>query len=971
MESFHADAAGHTTTVAHAVRHHALNAPDAEALVFPGSALAVSYGRLHADALSTAYSLREGGLGQGDVVALALDHGYPTVLGFLGAIYVGAVPAVLPSWNGARPAAAYLAHAERMVRQVDARAVLAAPGACDALRALSAPDRRVLPLHPPAGANPAGESLLDAVRGDRPAYLQFSSGSTGPPRGAVIQHGALFSHLAALSDGFVFGEDGVSVGWLPLHHDMGLVTQLLLPLALGARSVLMAPQAWLRRPASLLRAVHQHRGTLSTMPNFGFAHCVRRVADSELEGIDLGSWRTVVCGGEPIRAETMRAFAERFAPYGLSPRALMAGYGMAENTVGINHGPHGGGIVAERVSRQALEREGVARPVEAGDEDGVEVVSCGVPFAGTESGVVDGSDAPLPERRVGEIRIRGAALFAGYHGQPAETRAVMRDGWFHTGDTGYVAGGELYVVDRRKDLIITAGRNVSPAEIEAAIVQGHGSEVRRAAAFGVRDERLGTELPVAVVEVHGRVGDGERAELVRRIRAHVRAALDVELADVRPVRTGWIDVTTSGKVARNANRLKYLEAGFQAGLSAGLEAGLSDASSPEELRAALVRIVGAVTGRSGVDPHAHLADLGVDSLALVQVILLVEDALGRPVPVERLAVEPTVERLAALLADGDGAPSAPPVRSAGPVYPLAGDAPASPRLRLLQRGPVLGGRSLLPYAAGTRLLRAAVSLPGPHRALYRPEVRLLDEWLDRVPVRADREQVIRQSLMVNSWTGWRARALAPDEVFGRCVTLAGAEVLDALAAEGRGAVLVLPHTMLRRLLLRLPPLRGRNVAVVGNVGAARLASQGLPEVARAVERGVALSRPAVRSAQLVQALRTLAAGGLAVIFGDDDEGSGGMELPFHGRMRAFRPGAAELAVRSGAALVPVFAAMDLDGRIRFDFLPPLASDGPDHATRVRGLTRAYAELLAERYTVDLGAMDWYILRKFSHGPPAP
>jgi fatty-acyl-CoA synthase len=883
-------------------------------------------------------------------------------------MYPGAIPAILPYFDSSAPGRAYRGQqVPRMVHQGHARAVVTLPQAAEPLRALLGPGCRVLPLDAERLAPAADDSLLESLSPEDAAYVQFGSGSTGLPRGALIQHHAVLGHLDALSEGFAFGGGDVSVGWLPLHHDMGLVTQVLLPLAVGGRSVLIAPATWLRRPAVLMRAVHRHGGSLSTMPNFAFAYCVRRIGDAEMEGVDLGSWRTLVCGGEPIRRETMQRFAARFAPWGLSPAALMAGYGLAENTVGVTHGAQGGGIRAERVSRVALERNGVARPETTGD-DALDVVSCGAPFSGTEVGIVDDSGAPLPDRAVGEIRVRGAALFAGYHRQPEETAAALRDGWFYTGDRGYIADGELYVVDRRADLIITAGRNISPPEIEEAISAAFGDAVRRAVAFGMPDDRLGTELPVVVVEVPARLESRRRAALAGQIRLHVKEAVDVHLADVRLVRTGWIEVTTSGKLARNATRARYLEAGFQNGVAEAVQDGLSGAATAGRIEASLARIIAAVTGRSEVDPHAHLADLGVDSLTLAQVALLVEERLGRPVPVEAWALNPTVHHLAALLDPNAAAPAPPPALPQGPRWRDTGVIQRPRWLRMLRAGPRLRGRNLLSYPAGTRLLRAATGPYGPRRAFFREPLDLLERTMDLVPVEVDARTVVRQSLMMNTWWIWRLRALAEPGMLERWVSVAGAEIVQGLASEGRGALLVFPHSPLMRLLDQLPFLRREPLAVIGNMGAAGLAAQGLTTLAEAFAQGVPMSRTAVRSAQLANATRMLARGGRAVILADDDDGVGGIRFPFHGRWRPFRPGAAELALRADAAFVPVFGSMDLDGRISFEVLAPLQPQGADHPARVRSLLDQYAALLARRYTVDLGAMDWYILRKLVHYP---
>jgi fatty-acyl-CoA synthase len=958
----------HARTLSAVIGQHARLRPDAEALLFPADARTVTYRQLHADALSAGAALRELGIDCGDVVMLAMDHGYAVVATFLGAMYAGAIPSILPYFDPSGPGRAYRGQqVPRMVRHGHARAVVALPAAAEPLRALLGPDCRVLSLVPDRSPlAPDGFFPEPLLPGDV-AYVQFGSGSTGLPRGALIQHRAALAHLEALAAGFAFGEGDVGVGWLPLHHDMGLVTQVLLPLAVGGRSVLLSPTTWLRRPVALMRAVHRYGGSLSTMPNFAFDYCVRRIGDAEMEGVDLTGWRTLVCGGEPIRWATMQRFAARFAPWSFSAGALMAGYGMAENTVGVSRGAQGEGIRAEAVSRAAVERDSVARPDPTSD-DTMTVVSCGRPFTGTDISIVNEFGAPLAERGVGEIRVRGSALFAGYHRRPEETAAAIRDGWFHTGDRGYLAGGELYVVDRRADLIITAGRNLSPPEIEEVVSARCGDSIRRVIAFGVPDERLGTELPVVVVEVPARLEGGRRAALPGQIRQHVREALDIDLADVRLVRSGWVEVTTSGKLARSATLARYLDAGFRDGVAGQIEDELSDVPSRGTIETSLARIVGVVTGRAAVDPHAHLADLGVDSLTLARVALLVEERLGRPVPMEAWALNPTIHHLATLLEPGGSAAASPPAEPQGPRWRDTGVIRRPRWLRMVRAGPQLRGRSLLPYPAGTRLLRSITAPYGPRRSIYREPLELLESTMRGMPMEMDGETVIHRSLMTNTWTPWRQHALARPGTLERWVTVTGTEIVDELDAAGRGALLVFPHSPLMRLLQRLPFVQRQPLAVIGNMGAAGLAAQGLTTLADAFARGVPMSRTAVRSAQLAHAARLLGGGGRAVILADDDDGVGGIQVPFHGRWRPFRPGAAELALRTGAAFVPMFGSMDLDGRISFEVLAPLEAEGSDHLARVRSLLDRYAALLERRYTVELGAMDWYILRKLASYP---
>ncbi|NOZ06702.1 MAG: AMP-binding protein [Chloroflexi bacterium] len=969
-------------TIPQAIHRQVRAQPDKEALVFlaaDGVAQPVTYARLHADAQAVGQSLLEQGVRPGELVILAFDNGYPLVAAFFGTMYAGAVPSIFPYFTAQSPPKVYRGRVQQLVRQTQAGAVITLSGLRTMLTAvLMDTSYRVITIDDEAAGNRASDKFVihQAGPGDV-AYIQFSSGSTGVPKGVCISHRAALSTLDSLAIRQSFGPADVAVGWGSFHHTMGLVRHLLLPLLFGGQTIVMDPHSWLRDPASLFRAVHRFRGTITCMPTFAFAHCAQMVRETEIQGLDLSSWRVLGCAAEPIQVDTLKKFVARFSPYGLRPRALAAGYGLSENTVNVSQCPPNQGLHIDSVSQTVLSAESRARPVSNADRDALAVVSCGTPLASTEVAIIDDGGRPLPERHVGEICIRGDSLFSGYYRQPEATAQAMQGGWLHTGDRGYLAGGELYVVGRKKDLIISAGQNIYPHYVEEIAQAAVGPQAQRAAAFGIRDERLGTELPVAVVELRGRVEDAERETLVAKIRQRVQEEVDVHLADVRLVRTGWVKVTTSGKVARAANRQKYLDAGFRPPFSDLFGLDLSANQPVAALEGALMRIVAAVTGKTDLDPQANLDELGVDSLAMVQVLLLIEENLGRPVPMEQLAKQPTIHYLARLLQDGSrDTATAPAAAAPEDVYPIGPRGVRKPaamgpwrwrRNRLLQRGPALRGRAL-PYGLGTRLLRAVASRPSLRQTFYPREIALLQRCLESVPVQSDPEDVLRLNLMVNSWANWRRLALADDAAFAHWVTVRGEEVLERAEGEGRGAVLVFHHTELKKVLRRLPVLQGRDLAIIGNVGAATLTQSGLPHLAKAVARGETLSTTAVRSAQLVRALQTLRAGGLAYVAADDDDGRGGIHVSFHGRWRPFRPGAAELALQSGAAFVPVFASMDLAGHIAFEFLEPLTPEGASHQAQVESLLHGYADLLIGRYTTDLGAMEWYILRKFLRLP---
>jgi acyl-CoA synthetase (AMP-forming)/AMP-acid ligase II len=297
------------------------------------------------------------------------------------------------------------------------------------------------------------------------------------------------------------------------------------------------------------------------MPNFAYNHCVRAVRDEDLAGVDLSSWRALVNAAEPVRLDSHRAFHERFAPWGFRESALQVAYGMAEATLFVTATEPGVPAPVDWVDRRRLAEEREAVPAEAGAPEALAMVSCGRPLRNAELRIVDERCRPLPERRVGQILIRCDSMFDGYHRQPELTARVMQDGWHLSGDMGYLAQGQLYVSGRLKDLIIVAGRNIYPQDLEAEANQVEGVHPGRTVAFGVSDPRLGTEVVVIVCELERPMSEPERERVKEEIRRRAWQQ-EVTLHDVRLVDERWLIKTSSGKISRASSREKYLRSGF-------------------------------------------------------------------------------------------------------------------------------------------------------------------------------------------------------------------------------------------------------------------------------------------------------------------------------------------------------------------------------------------------------------------------
>jgi acyl-CoA synthetase (AMP-forming)/AMP-acid ligase II len=397
---------------------------------------------------------------------------------------------------------------------------------------------------------------------DTLALLQYTSGATGDPRGVMVTHGNLEANLAAI--GRVLGGDPQQVvgGWLPLHHDMGLVGQLLYPLRLGATSVLMSPAAFARRPAAWLEMISAYGVGVSGGPNSAYELCVQRAADDQLHGVDLSGWRVAVNGAEPVRSETVQAFERRFARFGLRPGVVRTGYGLAEATLLVSCSTGAG---RPRVRPRPAQVQSAA-DWHSADSDatvGGLVTGCGL-VEGHELLIVDpDTREPLPDGRVGEIWLRGPSVARGYWRRPRETSETFaartedgRGGYLRTGDLGLVEDGELYVTGRLGDVMVVEGRNLHPQDVEHA-VRGVSPLFGAGVVFPVRGAR---DHVVVVQEVRADpAAPADLAGLAREVRERVSAEFEARAEAVVLVRPGTVRRTTSGKLERAAVRRLLLD----------------------------------------------------------------------------------------------------------------------------------------------------------------------------------------------------------------------------------------------------------------------------------------------------------------------------------------------------------------------------------------------------------------------------
>ncbi len=525
-----------------------------------GDGAVLSYRTLWDGAAQVAAGLQQRGLGSGARVALMLPSGTDYFFAFYGVLLAGGVP--VPIYPPVRRAQLedHLRRQSRILANCQASVLITTTEALLVARLLTAALASLGAVATVEQLSAHGKHFERATpRADAVALLQYTSGSTGEPKGVVLSHANLLANIRADGQGLAVRPDDVFVSWLPLYHDMGLIGAWLGSLYHGVQLVSMSPLSFLARPQRWLWAVHRYRGSLSAAPNFAFELCVSRLAARDLEGLDLSSWRVALNGAEAISVKTMEAFCARFAPYGFRRETMLPVYGLAECAVGLAFTPLGRGPRVELVDRELLAREGRAEIAAAGlsDERTRGIVACGLPLPRHEIRVVDAARRELPDRHEGHVQFRGPSATCGYWDNAEETARLRgADGWLESGDRGYLVAGELYLTGRVKDIIIRAGRNIDPAELEDAIGTLEGIRRGHVAVFGSADPSSGTERVVVLAETRKRTPQSRAAleAAIKRLAADL-IATPPEVVVLAPPNT--VLRTSSGKLRRGACRTLY------------------------------------------------------------------------------------------------------------------------------------------------------------------------------------------------------------------------------------------------------------------------------------------------------------------------------------------------------------------------------------------------------------------------------
>jgi 1-acyl-sn-glycerol-3-phosphate acyltransferase len=520
----------------------------------------LSFEALRLGAERVAGGLQAGGLEAGETVALMLPTSLAYFETFFGVMMAGGIP--VPIYPPARPSQLE-DHVKRHAGVLDnaqASVLITVPEGRSVGRLLRAQVASLRSVTTPDEVSREGSATVVPSRPEQLAMLQYTSGSTASPKGVELTHANLLANIRAMANvAEVDPASDVFVSWLPLYHDMGLIGAWFGSLVCGMPLVVMSPLTFLSRPVRWLRAIHEHGGTISAAPNFAYELSCTRIREQELEGIDLSGWRLALNGAEPVSPDTVERFVRRYRSFGLRSEAVFPVYGLAECTVGLTFPPPGREPRIDHVSREAFSSTGRAEQARDGDRSPLRFVSCGFPIPAHEVRIADERGRELEERVQGRILFRGPSATHGYHRNAQATSLLMVDDWLDTGDLGYLADGELFVTGRIKDLIIRAGRNLHPQEIEDAVGSIEGVRRGCVAAFSSADPRSGTERLVVVAETREE-DEAARADLESVARTTVSEVTGLPPDEVVLAPPGAVLKTSSGKIRRAATLERY-EAG--------------------------------------------------------------------------------------------------------------------------------------------------------------------------------------------------------------------------------------------------------------------------------------------------------------------------------------------------------------------------------------------------------------------------
>lgn len=518
----------------------------------------ITYSQLYKRASLVAANLQALGLKPQETVAIMLPTEEGFFYCFMGILLAGGIP--VPIYPPVRPdqIEEYALREARILDNAEIRFLITFAHAKRLSKLLSVfvPSLTHV-ITVPDLLKPTSNRKPVEMESQHPAMIQYTSGSTGDPKGVLLTHSNLLANIRSYGRTSKLNSQDVLVSWLPLYHDMGLIGSWLGSFYHALPAVIMSPLTFLSNPARWLWTMHYHRATVSPAPNFAYELCINKISEQDLEGLDLSTWRLAFNGAEAISANTLERFSQRFASYGLSKTALVPSYGLAENSVALTISEIDKPYNVDTISANKFSEQQIAKPADPNEEKTFQFVNCGRPIVDHQIRIVNREGHPCRERQIGELEFCGPSMMQGYFQNKPATDRVRDEGWIKTGDQAYIAEGQLYITGRNKDIIIRAGRNLYPESIEYAATQVPGMRKGCAVAMGIEDASIGTENVIIIAETN--ITDSNEQEKLRNLVIERVATVVGEAPDqIVFVPPHTIPKTSSGKLRRNECKQLYL-----------------------------------------------------------------------------------------------------------------------------------------------------------------------------------------------------------------------------------------------------------------------------------------------------------------------------------------------------------------------------------------------------------------------------
>jgi PAS domain S-box-containing protein len=519
----------------------------------------VDFGEFIRLAKTHAGELKAQGVQRGDPIILILPQGIDLMAAFAGAMLLGALPTILAYPNFKVDPRKYASGLVGVSRNLNARIVVVDQAFPAELRNSIVVDQNATVSTFCGSSWEANASAqVIACEPQHAAFIQHSAGTTGLQKGVALSHSAVLTQLDHLATVLDINPQDRIYSWLPLYHDMGLIACFMLPMVFHLPIVMQSPVDWVVQPGSMLRLISEYSCTLSWIPNFALQFLARRVRPEDRKHLDLSSIRALINCSEPVRAESIDEFHAVYGPYGLKPAAVTSSYAMAENVFAVTQSSLQSSPHRVWVKREELWQNNSAVSDSPEAPDAMAFVSSGRLLPGNEVRIVSSEGADLAEGSVGEILIRSDSLFQGYYNRPDLTARAFKDGWYHSGDLGFMLAGELFVIGRKNDLIIVAGKNLYPQDLEQIVCNHPAIHDGRAVAFGLYNADLGTQDVIIVAETENEEELKNAGEIERVLRNAIVAELDISPRAICLKPPRWIVKSTAGKAARSTTREKLL-----------------------------------------------------------------------------------------------------------------------------------------------------------------------------------------------------------------------------------------------------------------------------------------------------------------------------------------------------------------------------------------------------------------------------